>query len=152
MISTKKSILYSLSIIISIIIAAILLISKIGNLFMENNIQNKIVFFMIILILILSLLLFIINISLTYTNKKSDLKNNKEQLSEKNNNNTKIEDVNSEKDEIDFNYYSKKFIPTGKYKKDSVKYCEKTLSNIAKELDIVQGLFYLREKGSNDFT
>ena len=153
MISTKKNKIFSFSILISIIIIVILLISKIQYLSVELNTDLKVIYILIILLLILSISLFILNISLTYIKKKDDFEIKTSNIAEDKLNKKVITEAKDlQKDEIDFDYYTKKIIPAGSLKKDSKKYCDKVLSNIAKELDIVQGLFYIREKGSDDFS
>jgi transcriptional regulator with GAF, ATPase, and Fis domain len=48
--------------------------------------------------------------------------------------------------------YEKKFLPQAGKKQELTKFTEGVLSNIARELDIVQGLFYVRQKESDTFT
>lgn len=52
---------------------------------------------------------------------------------------------------IDIEGYIKRIIPKDTPKLDVKKYTEKILSNFAKEFDIVQGLFFVREKKSDIF-
>ncbi len=152
MILTKKHKIFSLSIILSIIIVVILLISKIQSLSLELN-TTKIIYVLIILLLLLSISLFILNISLTYIKKNDDFEIKSSEIAkEELEKEIAAETDDFQKNEIDFDYYTKKIIPTGNFKKDARKYCDKAISNIAKELDIVQGLFFIREKGSDDFS
>jgi len=55
-------------------------------------------------------------------------------------------------DKIDVEHYMKKLLPKEDSKLGVLKYSEKVLSNFAKEFDIVQGLFYIREKGTDQFS
>ena len=54
--------------------------------------------------------------------------------------------------QLDPAVYEKKFLPQSGKKQELVKFTEGVLSNIARELDIVQGLFYVRQKESDTFT
>jgi hypothetical protein len=54
--------------------------------------------------------------------------------------------------QLDPAVYEKKFLPQAGKKHDLTKFTEGVLSNIARELDIVQGLFYVRRKESDTFT
>lgn len=56
-----------------------------------------------------------------------------------------------EEESIDTEYYISKVIPKKTSKDTLISYTEKVLSNIAREFDIVQGLFYMREKGADEF-
>lgn len=60
------------------------------------------------------------------------------------------EDYNEE-EKLDTNYFISKIIPKHNAKIDITKYTEKILSNIAKEFDIVQGLFFVKAKDSDEF-
>ena len=53
---------------------------------------------------------------------------------------------------IDIEGYTKKILPKENSKLDRKKYTEKILSNIAKEFDIVQGLFYVKESETDIFS
>jgi len=53
---------------------------------------------------------------------------------------------------LDPDVYENKLIPQSGKKQDLSKFAESLLSNIAKEFDIVQGLFYVRKPQSDEFT
>jgi len=62
----------------------------------------------------------------------------------------KDEDVYRE-DVIDIEAYMKKILPKEKPDNTIEDYTEKLLSNIAKEFDIVQGLFFIKDKQNEEF-
>lgn len=53
---------------------------------------------------------------------------------------------------LDIEHYLKKLLPKEDSKTTATKYSEKVLSNFAKELDIVQGLIFIRDKGTDQFS
>jgi putative methionine-R-sulfoxide reductase with GAF domain len=58
----------------------------------------------------------------------------------------------SEEEQIDIDGIANKILPENDKNTELSKYTEKLLANIAKEYDIVQGLFYYRTKGTDTFT
>ena len=54
--------------------------------------------------------------------------------------------------QLDPDVYENKFMPPSGKKQDLTSFTESLLSNIAREFDIVQGLFYVRKKESDAFT
>lgn len=61
---------------------------------------------------------------------------------------------NKEEDarQLDPAVYEQKFLPQGGREQDLTRFTEEVLSNIARELDIVQGLFYVRRKDGDTFS
>ncbi len=99
---------------------------------------------------ILTVALFIISILATYSNGSND-KYNRNKLAEIEEDTKKMdfEDESGREESFDVEYYLKKIIPKANAKTDIIKLTEKILSNIAKEFDIVQGLFFVKEKNKD---
>lgn len=62
------------------------------------------------------------------------------------------EGEDDEDQQLDPATYEKKLLPQSNKKQDLQRFSESVLSHIAKEFDIVQGLFYVRKKESDGFT
>ncbi|MCG8411443.1 MAG: GAF domain-containing protein [Bacteroidales bacterium] len=123
------------------------LFAKIRNLFLENNINfNSSILVLIVLLLLLSITLFVI----IYRNPDQV----KEQIQENSFNDikdlTKNETQDKNTESINIKEYIQRIIPKEK-SKDIEKYTERILSNIAKEFDVVQGLFFIKERTSDIF-
>ena len=113
--------------------------------------QSTGLYIALVVTFIIGLLLFILNIRLTYNSgvnadyiseqTKEELKNTAQKVNSD-------ADVSSEEksDMLDIETYTKKIIPTDTSKLTSEKFTEKILANLAKEFELVQGLFYLKEK------
>lgn len=130
-----------------------ILFSNVRNLVVKNNISDfGIINYILIVVLlvlgfILFLLVFIVSREHDTENLSSQIKILDDDTSKKDEN---ANDVS--KDELlDIENYIKKILPKETAKLDIVKYTEKFLSNLAKEFNIVQGLFFVREKGSDVF-
>jgi transcriptional regulator with GAF, ATPase, and Fis domain len=98
---------------------------------------------------VFALIIFILLISSSIN--KEDIYSRKltqiEEIKSKN----KVSDVEGKEETYNMEYYLNKIIPKENSKLDLAKYTEKILSNIAKEFDIVQGLFFVKENKSDVF-
>lgn len=131
-----------------------ILFSQIQNLSVLHHVDgNKtFIYLMLVINICISLVLFILIILLSKKNESIDLKfENKIDIFE---DKQKSENDSFEKnaEEIDIEHYLKKIIPKDDSKMNMQKFSEKILSNFAKEFDIVQGLFFIKEKKSNEFS
>jgi len=101
---------------------------------------------------VLVVVLFIITILTTYQKDSEDkYKRDKlDSLSEDEKNKVFVDDSGND-DLLNVESYLSKIIPKANSKLDLEKYTEKILSNIAKEFDIVQGLFFVKEKETEVF-
>jgi putative methionine-R-sulfoxide reductase with GAF domain len=132
------------------LIVSFVLFAKIKNLFFTNKIETNesLLYFLIIVMLFIATSLFVLVFILsknkneedTLTQVKfDDITNNKEIITDKSH------------ELIDIESYLKKIIPKESSKFDLTIFTEKILSNIAKEFDIVQGLFFFKEKDSETY-
>ncbi|MBI9055328.1 MAG: GAF domain-containing protein [Bacteroidales bacterium] len=130
---------------------AFVLFGKIKNLILDNNIiaDEKTLLVLIIASIALATVLFILVFIVTGNKNEETLIEEIHFLDNDNTDSSIAEDEISES--IDTEVYIKKIIPKESAKFDHVKYTEKLLSNFAKEFDIVQGLFFLKEKESDLF-
>lgn len=141
-----------ISLIVELVISFILF-GKIRNLILDNNlsVNGNAFYFLIVIILLLVVVLFTITIMLTYKQDKesfaSDIKLIEDDTSLKDEN---ANDV-SQDELFDIDSYIAKIIPKETSKLDITKYTEKILSNIAKEFNIVQGLFFVKQKEKDIF-
>ncbi|HRW63343.1 MAG TPA: GAF domain-containing protein [Bacteroidales bacterium] len=138
------------SFIIELVLLFILL-AKIRNVLLQNNLtENNGIYLIWVLVIFVSGLLFIFSIILS--NKKNNMVEEKITGSEIKATNRKLkdEDVYRE-DVIDIEAYMKKILPKEKPDNTIEDYTEKLLSNIAKEFDIVQGLFFIKDKQNEEF-
>ena len=150
-------ILASVALLVEIIIIFILFarIKNIVSTFEIINGQNT-TYFLLIVAAIIPAFLFSLAIILTYKNEKEDLYEENqikvlEEESDKENLRKEKEDKKQEQ-KIDTEAFVNKTLPKEEGKLSLEKYSEKLLSNIAKELDIVQGLLFHRMKDSEEFT
>lgn len=134
------------------LIISFVLFGKIQNLILASdvNINSKFIYVLILLSILIVTILFIIVIIFIYQNNKEELSNEIKfidtTLDSQKNSNKELQD-----EIIDIESYLKRIIPKETSKLDLKKYTEKLLSNIAKEFDIVQGLFFVKEKKSDIF-
>ncbi len=135
------------------LIISFLLFSNVRNLIAENNTiqSSNIIYVFIIFIFVFAFVLFITAILSIRSNESEDLSSEIKILdndtSEKNEN---ANDV-SQDELLDIDGYISKILPKDNSKLDIIKYTEKILSNIAKEFNVVQGLFFVKDKESDDF-
>ncbi|HRW63084.1 MAG TPA: GAF domain-containing protein [Bacteroidales bacterium] len=133
------------------LILLVILLAKIRNILLQNNLnENNSIYFIWILILFISGLLFAISIFLS--NKKIYTKEEQTTLSDVKTTDKKLkkEDIIQE-DAIDVDAYLKKILPKENAEYTIETYTEKLLGNIAKEFDIVQGLFFIKDKQNEEF-
>jgi len=145
----------SVSVLLASFIVFFSLFAKIRNLVLVHNIDNSQVtlYVLISLSLLLTVALFILSL-LNLNTQTSEEKYGKKATYEFDTGkkeNKKDRDQSTEEN-LDVEYFSNKIIPKENTKLDLTKYTEKILSNIAKEFDIVQGLFFVREKDSDIFS
>ena len=140
-----------------LLLVAVILVANLRNLSLEYenpDISLSALYLLIGLIALIGIINLFQILSLTtekvfkdeYTKKTylSDIYNLEEEGSKKQKEETE--------EEIDIDPIEAKILPRNSDKLDLKEFCEKTLINLAKEFDIVQGLFYIREKDSNNFT
>jgi putative methionine-R-sulfoxide reductase with GAF domain len=140
-----------------LLIVAVILIAQFRNIaaqLTELNISLKLIYFLIALIIIAGITSLFQILSLTaekvytdeYTKKSylTDIYNMEEE--------NKADETIQEEEKIDIEPYESKILPDEKSKLDLEKFCEQVLINISKEFDIVQGLFYTRNKNTDIFT
>lgn len=143
----KYKIIAFVALIIELIISFILF-AKIRNLISNNNIESKESFFIILIfiLLIITGLFFILVLKLTSVSNTQDI--NKDikfsEISEDDEKST----VENESSTVEIENILKKISPKETPKFDITDYTEQLLSNFAKEFDIVQGLFYLKENST----
>ncbi|MCD4835163.1 MAG: GAF domain-containing protein [Bacteroidales bacterium] len=140
--------------IIAELIIFFVLFGKIRNLLLDYNISEnqQLIYVLLILAVIIVVFLFILSI-LTSHEKISEEKYIKKDTNLLDENSKQKEVAKKQDDEelIDIENYIKKILPKENSKLDLEKYTEKLLSNIAKEFDVVQGLFFVKEKESDIF-
>ncbi len=151
----KKYKIFALfALMIHIALCYLLFINTHRILIQNNNIEdvNKI-YILIALILVSGVALFILAIHITKIKEIKGFYQDANDSEEENlNDETKVQEKKEEKfEDIDIEHYLKKILPKDSSKLTAIKFTEKILSNFAKEFDIVQGLFFIRKKGSNDF-
>jgi len=146
---------------IILLILGFLIISKIYNISEQTTADTSvgIIFLLVGVVIVIGLIQTIQIINLTketlqkddYTKKTylTDIDEIENSASQKQTSKSEEEDaqMNFDIDEIE-----EKLLPTNDKNTPLSKYCEQILSNIAKEYDIVQGLFYYRKKDSDLFT
>ncbi|MDA3952969.1 MAG: GAF domain-containing protein [Bacteroidales bacterium] len=138
---------------IATFIVFFVLFGKIQNLLLEYNISdNHSINTLLIVAIILTLILFILSILVSskqstqekYSNNGIDIFNEKSTQ--------QIVDIGETEEELlDVEIYIKKILPKVDSKLSLEKYTEKILSNIAKEFDIVQGLFFVKNKDKDTY-
>ena len=127
------------------------LFGKIRNLELSNLVTDNYntIYVLVLAAAVFALIIFIILISNkvntedTYSQKLTQIKEDKSK--------DKSFEYESEEETSNMEYYLNKILPKENAKLDSTKYTEKILSNIAKEFDIVQGLFFVKEKKTDMF-
>lgn len=127
------------------------LFGKIRNLELSNQVTNNYntIYILVLAAAVLVLIIFFLLLS----NKASteDMYSRKlTQIKEDKYKGKSFEDESKE-ETSNMEYYLNKILPKENAKLDSTKYTEKILSNIAKEFDIVQGLFFVKEKKTDIF-
>jgi len=150
-------ILASIALVLEILIVLIIFasIKNMANIYEITQGYNTI-YILLIVAVIISMFLFSLSIISTYKKEKEDLYAENqikvlEDESEKENIRKEKEDK-KENQKIDIEAFLNKIQPKDESKLNLEKYSEKLLSNIAKELDIVQGLLFNRIKNSDEFT
>lgn len=131
-----------------------MLFGKIRNLILEfkPSVSQQSIY--ILLIFAIIILVFLFTIAILATNSKESKEKYEKRttlLIEENSIQNTINEKLSDEDLLNVENYIRKIIPKEDAKLDLVKYTEKILSNIAKEFDIVQGLFFVKEKESDIF-
>lgn len=153
----KNALLRIVSIIVFLanLVVVFLLFAKIRNITLTNtiHIEQNGLYVLLALVLICSMILLVL--SLTHSKTQSSEEKYKRQTvfdmdNEKTGENRNTDQTHFEK--LDVDYFTNKIIPKQTTKLDLTKYTEKILSNIAKEFDIVQGLFFVKAKDSDTFS
>ncbi|OFX83637.1 MAG: hypothetical protein A2W99_15525 [Bacteroidetes bacterium GWF2_33_16] len=147
----KKYKIYAVCTLIVHIVLCFALFSNIRNLIEKN--AGISTYLLIIFLLIIGVIFFVLTILLTNKKESEDYIHKTVVESKTDIEEDEIQETSNKSiDDIDVEHYIKKLLPKDDSKLNSTKYTEKVLSNFAKELDIVQGLFYLREKESDQFS
>ncbi|HAF31155.1 MAG TPA: hypothetical protein DCG75_19120 [Bacteroidales bacterium] len=131
-----------------------MLFGKIRNLILEFNpsANQKMIYIFLIFAVIIAVFLFVLTIIATNKSHSEEKYSNKGIIiNEQHSKQKKVEDNQTDEELLDVESYIKKIIPKEDTKLTLVKYTEKLLSNLAKEFDIVQGLFFVKEKESDTF-
>ncbi|MCK5029121.1 MAG: GAF domain-containing protein [Bacteroidales bacterium] len=127
------------------------LFGKIRNLELSNQIEGSYnaIYILIIVAVVFALIIFILLIS----NKVStdDIYSGKLTQIDEAKSKDRSSKIETEEETSNMEYYLNKILPKENAKLDLVKYTEKILNNIAKEFDIVQGLFFVKEKKTGMF-
>lgn len=153
---SKNALLKILSIIafLASLLVVFMLFAKVRNISLSYNLSSEQNGLYVLLTCSLLLSLTLLIISLTHSKQQ----NSDEKYSQKNAYDLDVEqksknlvDDGSEEEKLDTDYFTNKIIPKHNAKIDITKYTEKILSNIAKEFDIVQGLFFVRAKDTDEF-
>jgi putative methionine-R-sulfoxide reductase with GAF domain len=131
------------------LIVSFVLFAKIKNLLFTNRIETNesLLYVLIIVMLFIATSLFVLVFILSKNKNEEDTEVKFDDIT--NNDKEIITDKSHEL--IDIESYLKKIIPKESSKFDSTIFTEKLLSNIAKEFDIVQGLFFYKEKDSETY-
>lgn len=151
----RKYKIYAALVLIIHMVLCFILFSKIYSLVESStNPEYKSIYLLIILLILLGVVFFSLTV-LALNKKESELFLHKDTVIVTDE--EKIDEVIQEKEikqteVIDVEHYIKKIIPKNDSKLTVVKYTEKILSNFAKEFDIVQGLFFIREKNTTQFS
>ena len=127
---------------------------RIQNLILNNGVSEtgKSVYLFIAIAAVIAVILFILSlININKDSSEEKYKNNKLSFSETGSTQKQSIEGKEKEDLLDAESYLKKILPKENSKLDLTKYTEKILSNIAKEFDIVQGLFFVKDKESDIF-
>jgi putative methionine-R-sulfoxide reductase with GAF domain len=135
------------------LIISFILFSNIRNLITENqiNLVGNGIYVLIILLIIFAFILFVSAILSSRQSEAEDLSSEIKILDDDSSKKDENSNDVSQDELLDIDSYIKKILPKEDSKMDLVKYTEKLLSNIAKEFNIVQGLFFVKEKESDVF-
>ncbi len=129
-----------------------ILFGKIRNMAIDYNISENIssTYILLIVAVAFAVILFVLTILSSYK-KDSENKYLQKQIDLTEHHVKNIDNELEKEELLDIELYSKKILPQNSAKLDLIKYTEKILSNIAKEFDIVQGLFFVKEKETEIF-
>lgn len=151
----KTHIIFLLFILVALLTSAFLLLFAFRNLVNQNNLDGLpvVIHIFILLILVLSIVQFFYVLPLLNklkTSEKSDAEEKQDIVSDAVKEvEEKTEEVKKE-ESINVQSVLKRLIPS---KQDEMEvFCEQVLSNISKEFEIGQGLFYMKEEKSEDFS
>jgi len=138
------------------IVLCYLLFLNLYNTFSQNtNFENTNNIYILIALILFSGLLLFVMLVLVIKKKENQGSYQKIKTDDSDDNLNREIKVQAQKDEItehiDIEHYIKKILPKDSSKLNTIKFAEKILSNFAKEFDIVQGLFFIRVKGTNEF-
>ncbi|NOQ24728.1 MAG: GAF domain-containing protein [Bacteroidales bacterium] len=133
---------------ISAFIVFFVLFGKIQNLLLEYKISDKqSINILLILVVILTVFLFTLSILASSKHSNQDKYSNNEIDIFKEKSKQQVVDKDENEEELlNVENYIKKILPKVDSKLKLEKYTEKILSNIAKEFDIVQGLFFVKDR------
>jgi putative methionine-R-sulfoxide reductase with GAF domain len=134
--------------IISAFIVFFVLFGKIQNLLLEYKISDKLSINTLLIIAVI-LTVFLFTLSILASSKQSNqdnYSNNEIDIFDEKSNQLVIDDDENKEELLNVEIYIKKILPKVDSKLNLVKYTEKILSNIAKEFDIVQGLFFVKDR------
>ncbi len=144
---------------IVLLVISVILFSKFQNLSIESEnleISFPLLYFLIALILVAAIINLVIIMNLTTEKIYKDEYIKKTYLTDIHNmedSATKAQkEQKEESEEIDIESIEEKILPGKNKKLDQEKFCENILINLAREYDIVQGLFYVRQKNTDNFT
>jgi flagellar motility protein MotE (MotC chaperone) len=140
--------------IIAELIIFFVLFGKIRNLILNYNISEnqQSTYILLILAVIIVVFLFILSFLAPHEKYSEEEYTKKEiNLLEENSNQKVIDEKQTDEELLDIENYIKKILLKDDSKLDLIKYTEKILSNIAKDFDVVQGLFFVKEKKSDIF-
>jgi len=151
----RKYKIYAALVLIIHLVLCFILFSKNHSLIeSSNNPGNNSIYLVIILLIIIGVVFF--GFTIFGLNKKESeyfFHKNEVLVTEEEKSDEVIQERETKSIEVfDVEHYIKRIIPKNDSKLSVVKYTEKILSNFAKEFDIVQGLFFIREKNTKQFT
>jgi len=136
------------------LVVSFILFAQIQNLSVlsDLNTGKSFIFILILLIILISFILFILVMLLIKKSQLQEQLNEKKEIVIENISKETEEVVENVSEDINVEYYLKKLIPKEDSKMNLKKYTEKILSNFAKEFDIVQGLFFIKDKNTGEFS
>lgn len=138
---------------ISTFIVFFVLFGKIQNLLLEYKIADK-QSINSLLIIVIILVVFLFTLSILASSKRSNqdkYSNNEIDIFEDKSKHQVVDENENEEELLNVENYIKKILPKVDSKLKLEKYTEKILSNIAKEFDIVQGLFFVKDKEKDTY-
>jgi transcriptional regulator with GAF, ATPase, and Fis domain len=126
------------------------LFGKIRNLELSNQVAGNYstIYILILVAAVFALIIFILLIS---RGSAEDIYSGKLTQIDESKSKGRTSKIETEEETSNMEYYLNKILPKENAKLDSAKYTEKILSNIAKEFDIVQGLFFVKENKTDMF-